>query len=125
MTIGDLTKKSRKLALLVDPDSVQKQDIINLFTIPGAHLIDFFLVGGSLLMSEFESTIIELKKQTEKPVVIFPGNAFQISEHADAFMLLSLISGRNPEFLIGHHVMAAPQFKTNRNSCGFNWVYAY
>jgi hypothetical protein len=42
MTIGDLTKKVVKLALLVDPDSVQKQDIINLFTIPGAHLIDFF-----------------------------------------------------------------------------------
>ncbi|PLX22320.1 MAG: geranylgeranylglyceryl/heptaprenylglyceryl phosphate synthase [Salinivirgaceae bacterium] len=111
MHIGSLNKKSRKLALLVDPDSVQMKQIENLFTIPGANLVDYFLVGGSLLMSEFESAILELKKQTDKPVIIFPGNAFQISEYADAFMLLSLISGRNPEFLIGHHVMAAPQLK--------------
>jgi phosphoglycerol geranylgeranyltransferase len=52
-----------------------------------------------------------LKNKLQKPVVIFPGNAFQISSHADAFMLLSLISGRNPDFLIGHHVMSAPQLK--------------
>lgn len=111
MHTGKLNKNSRQLALLIDPDNVGVDILSHLFTMPGIQYVDNFLVGGSLLISNFEKTICQIKNHTNKPVVIFPGNAFQISEHADAFMLLSLISGRNPEFLIGHHVMAAPQLK--------------
>jgi putative glycerol-1-phosphate prenyltransferase len=111
MHTGKLNKSSRHLALLIDPDNIGVNELDYLFTIPGIHHIDYFLVGGSLLVSNFEKTIVQIKNKTNRPVVIFPGNAFQISESADAFLLLSLISGRNPEFLIGHHVMAAPQLK--------------
>ena len=111
MHTGYLNKNSNQLALLIDPDSAKIQDLKHMFSIPGAQHIDYFLVGGSLLVTQFESTVLEIKKYTSKPIIIFPGNAFQISKHADAFMLLSLISGRNPDFLIGHHVMAAPQLK--------------
>jgi phosphoglycerol geranylgeranyltransferase len=70
------------------------------------------LVGGSLLLEDhFAKVITLLKKKTSVPVVIFPGNNYQVSREADAILLLSLISGRNPEYLIGQHVVAAPQIR--------------
>jgi phosphoglycerol geranylgeranyltransferase len=111
MHTGYLNKNSSQLALLIDPDNITIEGLKKLFSTPGVHHIDYFLIGGSLLLTQFEAILLEVKKYTSKPVVIFPGNAFQISSHADAFMLLSLISGRNPDFLIGHHVMSAPQLK--------------
>jgi putative glycerol-1-phosphate prenyltransferase len=53
----------------------------------------------------------EIKKNTSIPVLLFPGSSMQVSKHADGILLLSLISGRNPEFLIGQHVIAAPYLK--------------
>jgi putative glycerol-1-phosphate prenyltransferase len=69
---------------------------------------DLLLVGGSLLFKPIEITITALKLGTSLPVFLFPGNAFQLSDRADGILFLSLISGRNPEFLIGNHVLAAP-----------------
>ena len=65
-------------------------------------------MGGSLLFNPIEITITALKLGTSLPVFLFPGNAFQLSDRADGILFLSLISGRNPEFLIGSHVLAAP-----------------
>jgi len=74
--------------------------------------VHYFFVGGSLMTSDkFEQTIKLLKSTSKIPVIIFPGSNVQISKEADAILLLSLISGRNPEYLIGQHVIAAPYLK--------------
>ncbi len=71
-----------------------------------------FLIGGSLLYSNhFDEFISAIKQAVSVPVLIFPGDATQLSPHADALLLLSLVSGRNPVNLIGEHVKAAPIIK--------------
>jgi phosphoglycerol geranylgeranyltransferase len=105
-------KGTAKLAVLIDPDRQTPEGIVHLASIAENCKVDFLFVGGSLLMEDaFESTIITLKKHTRIPVVIFPGNNYQISAKGDAILFLSLISGRNPEYLIGQHVVAAPVIK--------------
>ena len=70
---------------------------------------DAIFIGGSLISdNEFESRLEEVTKNTELPVIIFPGSSNQLSQHADAVLFLSLISGRNPQYLIGEHVKSAP-----------------
>jgi putative glycerol-1-phosphate prenyltransferase len=77
--------------------------------------VDFFLVGGSLLTSTFlNSTVRTLKGHSDIPVILFPGSNLHIDPSADAILLLSLISGRNPDFLIGQHVIAAPVLKKSK-----------
>jgi|SRR6056297_1414725 len=111
MHTGNLTLDDRKLAILVDPDKVDEQRIHQLFSAPGIEEVNYILVGGSLLFNNLEHTLELIRKQTKLPLILFPGSAFQISSNADAIMLLNLISGRNPDFLIGHHVVAAPMLK--------------
>ncbi len=73
---------------------------------------DLILVGGSLLTADgFDQCVRRVKELSDRPVVLFPGSPGQLSSHADALLFLSLISGRNPELLIGHHVTAAPTVK--------------
>lgn len=99
--------------MLVDPDK-HSLESLKLFSqqLSKTNQVDFILVGGSLLRkNNFEKTIAMLKSETDVPVIIFPGNAMQISAYADAILLLSLISGRNAEMLIGNHVLAAPLIK--------------
>jgi len=105
-----LLKSDRKLAILVDPDKWSSVDQMSELAV-SLELAnpDFILVGGSLITNDlFERTIVYLKEQLSIPVYIFPGNGLQVSSKADGIFLLSLISGRNPEFLIGQHVVAAP-----------------
>ncbi|HET6226175.1 MAG TPA: geranylgeranylglyceryl/heptaprenylglyceryl phosphate synthase [Bacteroidia bacterium] len=98
-------------AILIDPDKFQSPEVIRRAERSKA---DFILVGGSLLTNgSFEECISTIKQMTDLPVIIFPGNNLQISKNADAILLLSLISGRNPEFLIGKHVVAAPLLKSS------------
>ncbi len=76
--------------------------------------VDYILMGGSLLVNDrLDQCISLIKKETRLPVVLFPGNEMQINGKADAILLLSLISGRNPEMLIGKHVTAAPYLKAS------------
>jgi putative glycerol-1-phosphate prenyltransferase len=70
-------------------------------------------VGGSIVFSSVEDTILRIKQSCNIPVIIFPGNALQITDKADALLFISLISGRNPEYLIGHHVLSAPILKNS------------
>ncbi len=96
------------LAMLLDPDKI---DVAALSTYlrSKATKPDFLLLGGSLLTQGSLAGLIDvLKPLTSIPLVIFPGNYLQIDGRADAFWLLSLVSGRNPEYLIGQHVVAAP-----------------
>ena len=69
------------------------------------------LIGGSIVFNGIDETVKTIKSLTSKPVYLFPGSILQVSKYADGILLLSLISGRNPEFLIGNHVLAAPKIK--------------
>ena len=104
--------KTRKLfAVLVDPDKHDEGSLQQLADLKDDPAIDFILVGGSLVSGSVDETVLALKGKTNLPILLFPGNVLQISPHADGILLLSLISGRNPEFLIGNHVIAAPLLK--------------
>ncbi len=98
------------LAVLIDPDFGQDEALLER-TVQNACMAqaDLIFVGGSLLTSAaFDRCVQGVKHWSDRPVVLFPGSPAQLSEHADAVLFLSLISGRNPELLIGHHVTAAP-----------------
>lgn len=105
--------KRKSLAVLIDPDKVvDSSELSSLKLMAKECYVDFFFVGGSLLTHDnFHEVINKLKEASNIPVVIFPGNNMQISSEADGLLLLSLISGRNPELLIGQHVNAAPLLK--------------
>lgn len=117
MIFDQITTKQKKglkqLALLIDPEKTDPGSIIET-----AHLLnisppDFILVGGSLISEKTDIVIKTLKQHVDIPVLLFPGSSFQISSHADGILFLSLISGRNPEFLISHHVAAAPLIRSS------------
>ena len=109
-------KTRKKLAVLVDPDKPTDAQIISIVEKAKAADVDFFFVGGSLLVTDSLDHCIKLiKENCDIPVLIFPGNSLQISKYCDGFLLLSLISGRNPEMLIGRHVIAAPYLKLYGN----------
>ncbi len=103
--------KEQKLAVLVDPDFQDSEYMQKLIYYANKNMIDYFFVGGSLISNNIADTVLFLKQQTSTKVILFPGSIYQITEHADAILLLSLISGRNPDFLIGNHVIAAQYLK--------------
>ena len=99
------------IAMLIDPEkSSIDQNLKKSIQIAQTCGIDFFFVGGSTVTrNELESTVNIIRGNSSLPVVLFPGSPQQISQDADALLLLSLISGRNPDYLIGHHVTAASE----------------
>ncbi len=101
-------RSKKRIALLVDPDGYDSNSLEELIGFIKLYPPDLLLVGGSILFKPIEITITALKLGTKLPVFIFPGSVFQLSDRADGILFLSLISGRNPEFLIGNHVLAAP-----------------
>jgi putative glycerol-1-phosphate prenyltransferase len=108
---NELSKPGKKFALLIDPDKYKVHTLIATLYAADELKINLILVGGSLVSDRIDSTIEIIKKNTNIPVVLFPGSLMQLSNKADAILLLSLISGRNPEYLIGNHVIAAPYLK--------------
>ncbi|MBP9994959.1 MAG: geranylgeranylglyceryl/heptaprenylglyceryl phosphate synthase [bacterium] len=105
-------KSRKKIAVLIDPDKPTDAQVLSVVAKANAADVDFFFVGGSLLTTDsLEHCIKVIKANSNIPVLIFPGNSLQISKYCDGFLLLSLISGRNPEMLIGRHVIAAPYLK--------------
>jgi len=102
------------LAVLIDPDKVEMRGIKAQIDLYVSAKVDLFFVGGSLISGNNFYVLVEaLRRQTEIPVVIFPGSNLHIHSDADAILLLSLISGRNAELLIGQHVVAAPILKNS------------
>jgi putative glycerol-1-phosphate prenyltransferase len=98
--------------LLVDPDKIDKSKFSSFIREATTAGVDAFLVGGSLMLSnEFDETLKTIKENTKAPVIIFPGSVSQVSSAADAILFLLLISGRNPDHLIGNQVIAAPIIK--------------
>lgn len=106
------SKKKKLFAVLIDPDKFESDQLLPL---AAKAKVDLLLVGGSLLTNgNFEKCVEVIKKKSKIPLLIFPGNNLQISSSADGILLLSLISGRNPDMLIGKHVIAAPQLKASK-----------
>jgi len=107
------SKGIKSLAILIDPDKVRDANHLNiLIATCKTSEVDYVFVGGSLLVSgSLSETIRSIKKISSIPVVLFPGSNLHIDKSADAILFLSLISGRNPELLIGQHVAAAPIIK--------------
>ncbi|SNS43438.1 putative glycerol-1-phosphate prenyltransferase [Belliella buryatensis] len=101
----------KAVAWLIDPDKVaNKVDFHAQLEKAKRTNLDFIFIGGSLVENNFSKEIISMIKEIDAsiPVILFPGNANQFTPEADAILFLSLISGRNPEFLIGQHVTVAP-----------------
>lgn len=95
--------------VLLDPDKIDKGLLPSFVRDATEAGVDAFLIGGSLLLrNDFDRQIQVIKENTAAPVVIFPGSLMQVSSFADAILFLILISGRNPEYLIGNQVIAAP-----------------
>jgi putative glycerol-1-phosphate prenyltransferase len=106
--------RAKSIGLLLDPDKASGDSLQKILKMATESHTDYILTGGSLSSNSIEILISEVKKQCSIPVVLFPGNLLQLNLKADIIMLLSLISGRNPEFLIGNHVIAAPYLKNSR-----------
>ncbi len=102
-------KGIKSFAVLIDPDQVTIEDLNELIEISIEASVDYFFVGGSLVINNnLDEVIQHLKRHCTIPVILFPGSPSQISKYADSLLYLSLISGRNPEMLIGQHVVSAP-----------------
>jgi phosphoglycerol geranylgeranyltransferase len=105
----------KSIAVLIDPDKAEDASrLTHLINLGTENCIDFFLVGGSLITTPNLSEVINIIKEnvSSVPVILFPGNAQQVDPSADGILFLSLISGRNPDFLIGQHVQAATILKS-------------
>ncbi len=107
---NSIHKKSvnqKQLALLVDPDKYSQESLALFVELAKETLPDCIMVGGSLVAGSVEQVVQYIKLHTNIPVVLFPGNNHQLCNEADDLLLLSLLSGRNADFLIGQHVVAA------------------
>lgn len=95
--------------MLIDPDKLEPRDVPRVVAACEHAEVDAFFLGGSLLhATELDDYVRGLKESTSLPIIGFPGYLSQISGLLDAVLFLSVISGRNPEFLFGQHVHAAP-----------------
>jgi phosphoglycerol geranylgeranyltransferase len=102
---------SKSVALLLDPDKAKGESLQNILKKANESKTDYIFAGGSLTFTSIDNLISEIRKLCSIPVILFPGNLLQLTLKADVILLLSLISGRNPELLIGNHVIAAPHLK--------------
>ena len=105
-------KGEKKFVVLIDPDKVRLRDLERLLALATEARVDYFFVGGSLVVNSMLNQVLEyIRTHCTIPTILFPGSHFQINERADAILFLSLISGRNPDLLIGQHVIAAPYLR--------------
>jgi len=104
----------KSIALLLDPDKAKGETLGEILNTANDNKTDYIFAGGSLTFNGIDNLIDEIRQLSSIPVVLFPGNLLQLTLKADIILLLSLISGRNPEFLIGNHVVAAPHLKDVR-----------
>lgn len=100
------------MAVLFDPDKMRLEKMNQTLELAAELNIDYFFIGGSLIVNNMlDEVLASIRQRCSIPLVLFPGSSFQLSYKADALLFLSLISGRNPELLIGQHVIAAPFLK--------------
>lgn len=113
--LQQLRKQGKKaFAVLIDPDKVSTTQISTMAKLCNEAKVDFLFVGGSLMVTQHLDDIIHtFKKHSDISVILFPGSPSQVSKQADALFYLTLISGRNPELLIGAHVVSAPMVRAS------------
>ena len=106
------SKGQKKFAVLIDPDQMRLGKLDTVLQNAMDANVDYFLIGGSLIVNDMlDQVLVGIRERCDIPQILFPGNSFQLSNKADALLFLSLISGRNPELLIGKHVITAPFLK--------------
>ena len=104
-----IASNDKLLAILLDPDKLEVENIEQLCSKINLSPATHIFVGGSIVANgATEQFVIELKKHISLPILLFPGDVNQVTNEADGILLLSLLSGRNPEYLIEQHVKAAP-----------------
>ena len=107
-----IKRKGAAYVVLIDPDSPLQDTIIERVELANESNVDALFIGGSLMMdSKSVERVKTIKSISKIPVILFPGSASQLSSHYDAILFLSFISGRNPHYLIGEQVIAAPVVK--------------
>jgi phosphoglycerol geranylgeranyltransferase len=110
-----LSDGKKKFAPLIDPDKFNLRGIGKIARAAQSAGVDFIFYGGSIVQESNHAKYISvLKENCSAPVILFPGSQLMIPKEADGILLLSLISGRNAEMLIGRHVAAAPFLKSSR-----------
>jgi phosphoglycerol geranylgeranyltransferase len=107
--------REKSIALLLDPDKAKGDNLRYLLRTAEACDLDYIFTGGSLSFNHIDELINSVRELCSIPVVLFPGNLLQLNLKPDIILLLSLISGRNPDLLIGNHVIAAPFLKNVRD----------
>ena len=113
--IQSKVERKKLLAILLDPDKIVLKKLPSLISkinqSPATHI---FIGGSQVKTTILDELIVKIKQNCNLPIVLFPGNPSQISAEADAILFLSLISGRNPDYLIEHQVKAAPILKQTK-----------
>jgi phosphoglycerol geranylgeranyltransferase len=108
-----IRKKERQLAVLIDPDKLELHRVARIISKIEASAITHIFVGGSEVEEDATDILVrEIKKYSKLPVILFPGDITQVSEYADGLLFLSLISGRNPDYLIEKHVQSVSKLRT-------------
>ena len=107
--VGSKNESNKRLIALLDPDKKNNDNLKKQIDYINCNNFCAILVGGSLIMdSKYSSRIETIKRNTNLPLISFPSSAFQINNNFDAIFFISLISGRNPQYLIGEQVSSAP-----------------
>ena len=110
--LAKTTQGKKLFAILIDPDKQRNSDLLSTIQKANSANVDCFFVGGSLLLNDnLRECIKTIKENSSIPVLLFPGSELQINKDADGILFLSLISGRNPDLLIGKQVTTAPILK--------------
>jgi len=109
--LASIKSKQNSIAVLIDPEKSDNGDLLlDLLQKAAFANIDFIFIGGSTVTrSQFSATVDFIKENSLIPLIIFPGSSNQISPKADGLLYLSLLSGRNPDYLIGHHIESAAE----------------
>jgi len=114
MSILDTIKEMKNgIAVLIDPDKFKKEEQLLLFLdkVSSANPDILFIGGSTVSKDDFRKCVALAKQKFSVPIVLFPGASHQLSDQADAILYLSLISGRNPDYLIGHHVSSVDELE--------------
>ena len=107
-----ISRGEKLLAVLIDPDKMDIESISGFIEKVNSSIITHIFVGGSEVEEkQTDACVLEIKKQTRLPIVLFPGDVSQVTDSADALLFLSLISGRNPNYLIEKHIEAVSKLK--------------
>lgn len=113
--ITSISKSKKLLAVLIDPDKMKLDKVSDFIFKVNRSIATHIFVGGSEVDEGLTETLVEeIKKHSDLPVVLFPGDVIQITDKADGILFLSLISGRNPDYLIGKHVEAVSRLKDSK-----------